>query len=192
MSEEERPFTVVDRRLRFDEDDDTDFDEEVESKPTYVQKLERELEEAQEQVAQIKTQYKAALDEFENAKARSSRNAAIEIRKGRKMVLADMLEVLDNLERALESATSGESEKSILDGVRLVRDQFVEKLASMGVRKFDSQGERFDPERHQAVSTVPVTDLEQQDMVVGVVSEGYLLEDDLLRPAMVAVGKVME
>jgi molecular chaperone GrpE len=187
--QEEKGFSVVDRRLSFDDDEEGDDVEAVESKPTYVEKLERQLEQAEQQVSDIKAQYKEALDEFENAKARSSRDAAIEIRKGRKMVLADMLEVLDNLERALESARSGESDESILDGVQLVRDQFVEKLESLGVHRVPSLGDRFDPEVHQAISTVPVEDEEQDGVVVGVVKEGYRFGDELLRPAMVAVGK---
>ncbi len=185
---DEKGFSVVDRRISFDEDAE-DVQETVERRPTYVQELEARVEESQRQVAEMKTQFKAALDEFENAKARSSRDAALEIRKGRKAVLAEMIEVLDNLERAIEAA---EEEGPLLEGIMLVRDQFVSKLDHMGARKMTSLDRPFDPELHQAVTTVPVDDPEKDGMVVGIVAEGYLFEDGLLRPAMVAVGKLSQ
>jgi molecular chaperone GrpE len=182
---QEKGFSVVDRRLSFEEDGE-DVEEAEDRKPTYVEELEAQVEESQRQVAEMKTQFKAAMDEFENAKARSSRDAALEIRKGRKAVLVEMLEVLDNLERAIEAA---EEEGPLLEGITLVRDQFVAKLEHMGARKMSSLDQPFDPELHQAVTTVPVDDPGKDGRVVGVVTEGYLFEDGLLRPAMVAVGK---
>jgi molecular chaperone GrpE len=185
---EEKGFTVVDRRISFDGDDNgEDVQEAVETKPTYVEELESRLESQQARVAEIKAQYKAALEEFENAKARSNRDAALEIRKGRKIVLTEMLEVLDNLDRAIEAAEGGH--EGLLEGVSMVRDQFLSKLEHLGARRMDSMGKTFDPERHQAVSTVPVDDSDQDGKIVGIVTEGYMLDDDLLRPAMVAVGK---
>jgi molecular chaperone GrpE len=185
LDDQEKGFSVVDRRLSFDEDGE-DVEESEDRKPTYVQELEAQLDESQRQVAEMKTQFKAAMDEFENAKARSSRDAALEIRKGRKAVLVEMLEVLDNLERAIEAA---EEEGPLLEGITLVRDQFVSKLEHMGARKMSSLDQPFDPEMHQAVTTVPVDDPDKDGRVVGVVTEGYLFEEGLLRPAMVAVGK---
>jgi molecular chaperone GrpE len=184
--DEEKGFSVVDRRIAFDEDGE-DVQEEDDRKPTYVQELEAQVEESQRQVAEMKTQFKAAMDEFENAKARSSRDAALEIRKGRKAVLVEMLEVLDNLERAIEAA---EEEGPLLEGITLVRDQFVAKLEHLGARKMSSLDQPFDPELHQAVTTVPVDDPEKDGKVVGIVTEGYAFEEGLLRPAMVAVGKL--
>lgn len=182
---QKKGFSVVDRRISFDEDAE-DVQEAEDRKPTYVEELEAQLEESQRQVAEMKTQYKAALDEFENAKARSSRDAALEIRKGRRAVLVEILEVLDNLERAIEVA---EEEGPLLEGIMLVRDQFVAKLEHLGARKMSSLDQPFDPELHQAVTTVPVDDPEKDGRIVGIITEGYLFEEGLLRPAMVAVGK---
>ncbi len=186
-TDEERGFAVVDRRTSFEDDDGEDV---AEQKPTYVQELEQQVMDARRQVMEIKTQYKDALDEFENARARTGRDAAIEIRKGRRMVLADMIEVLDNLDRAIEAGSGDEAGASVVAGVKLVRDQFLEKLANQGVRKLPSLGAKFDPQLHQAITTVPVTDEAQDDVIVGVVQEGYTYEDDLLRPAQVAVGRL--
>ena len=185
---DEKGFSVVDRRMSFD-DDGEEVQEEQERKPTYVEELEARVEESQRQVAEMKTQFKAAMDELDNAKARSSKDAAVEIRKGRKTVLVEMLEVLDNLERAIEAA---EEEGPLLEGITLVRDQFVARLEHLGARRMSSLDEPFDPGRHQAVTTVPVEEPEKDGKVVGVVAEGYLFEEGLLRPAMVAVGKLVQ
>jgi len=190
---EEKGFSVVDRRINFDEPlDDEDIEIVEDSRPTYVEDLERQVEESKRQVSEIKTQYKAALDEFENARARQGRDAAIEIRKGRRMVVAEMLEVLDNLERAIEAGHEGTDAESLLQGVELVRNLFVSKLEGLGVERYESLGHPFDPERHQAISTVPVDDPEEDGQVVGVIADGYTFGDDLLRHALVAVGKAKD
>lgn len=182
----------MDRRISFDGDENGDDVQDLEEqKPTYVEELEGKVVESQRQVAEIKAQYKAALDEFENARARQSRDAALEIRKGRKIVLGEMLEVLDNLERAIEAGES-EAGDGLLEGIMLVRDQFLARLEHLGVRRRSSMGEMFDPEHHQAISTVPVDDADKDGVVVGVIKEGYSFEDELLRPAMVAVGKLQQ
>ena len=180
---EDKGFSVLDRRISFDEDGE-EVQEAEERKPTYVEELEARMDESLRQVAEMKTQYKAAMDEFENSKARSSKDAALEIRKGRKTVLIEMLEVLDNLERALEAA---QEEGPLLEGITLVYDQFVAKLEHLGAMKMSSLDQPFDPELHQAITTVPVDDPEKDGKVVGIVAEGYHFEDGLLRPAMVAV-----
>ena len=183
--DEDKGFTVVDRRL----DLDSDAPESPETKPKYVEELERLLDAERRKVAEIKTQYKAALDEFDNASARSGRNAALEIRKGRKGVLVEMVEVLDNLDRAIEAAQGEGSPDALLSGIQLVREQFLSKLEHMGARRMSSLSQPFDPALHQAISTVPVKDPAQDGLIVGVISEGYFFEDELLRPASVAVGR---
>ncbi len=106
------------------------------------------------------------------------------------MVLGEMLEVLDNLERALESGGQDATAGSFVEGIRLVRDQFVAKLSHLGAVRMSSLGNPFDPARHQAVSTIPVSDPARDGRVEGVVCEGYTIEDELLRPAIVAVGRL--
>ena len=78
---------------------------------------------------------------------------------------------------------------SLLQGVRMVRDQFVSKLEGYGVREIEAIGQPFDPAVHEAVSLVPVESSEQEDRVAGVVRRGYRIGDDVLRPAQVAVGR---
>ena len=132
----------------------------------------------------------AALDEFDQARARVRRDAAREIERGRRAVITDLLEVLDNLDRAIASAeASAAAPDALARGVTLVRDQFLAKLAALGVARIDALGARFDAARHEAVSTAPIDDPDDEGRVVAVVKEGYAIGDDLLRPSSVVVGQ---
>jgi molecular chaperone GrpE len=106
----------------------------------------------------------------------------------------DMLTVADNLNRALAAfppearAKSDESVKAVLDGVEATARELGAALARHGVKPIDAQGQRFDPNVHQAIAEVPAANA-QPGTVVNVVQPGYLIGDRLLRPAMVTVAK---
>jgi molecular chaperone GrpE len=76
----------------------------------------------------------------------------------------------------------------LLQGVELVRRQFISKLEGFGVTMIDAEAKPFDPVLHEAVTSVPVPP-EQDGKVVGVIRQGYRMGDDVLRPTSVAVGK---
>jgi molecular chaperone GrpE len=101
-------------------------------------------------------------------------------------VFADLLEVIDNLDRALAAARAGKG-ADLAQGVELVRQQFLHKLAGYGISRVEPLGEPFDPQLHEAVTVVPVTDQYGEGIVAGVAAPGYRIGDDVLRPATVAV-----
>lgn len=140
------------------------------------------------------SQYKEALEEFAGAKARLHRDVGKEIEAGKRAMLSSLLEVVDNLERALEAAAGDakDNASSFFTGITMVRDQFQQKLTGMGVTKLAAAGETFDPAHFEAISTVPVTDPAQDGKVLGVVRDCYLLGQETLRYGMVAVGKLSE
>ena len=105
--------------------------------------------------------------------------------------MSDLLEVLDNLDRAIAAARESDAPAgTLLRGVELVRDQFLAKLEALGVRHIDTLGQVFDAAVHEAVSMAPVTDPSQDGLVVAVAREGYAIGDELLRPASVVVGRL--
>jgi molecular chaperone GrpE len=159
-------------------------------KPAYVQELEQRLAAKDEELRATIARYREANAEFEQARARLRRDVAKEVERGKRAILADLLDVLDNLDRALAAACESSAAGPLLQGVELVRAQFLGKLESLGVRVVDASGQRFDPARHEAVTTVPVTDPAKDGLVVGVVRQGYAIGDDVLRPAVVAVAKL--
>ena len=122
----------------------------------------------------------------------AQRRAEQEVEKARKFALerfcGDLLSVVDNLERALESSGDELGSAALSEGVELTRKGFMDVLAKYGVEAVDPQGEPFDPETAQAMSMVEQPDVEPNS-VVAVMQKGYLLHGRLLRPAMVMVSK---
>jgi molecular chaperone GrpE len=186
------PIKVIDRRWWANQDQGTASTEREPSgsqKPTYVEELERQLAEKDRQVQEYIGKYRQAASEFEEARLRLRREISKDIERGRREIIADLLEVLDNLDRAIEAPNTGSSPDALVQGVELVRRQFLSKLEGLGVRRIDAEGQHFDPLVHEAVSVVPVTDPAQDGRVIGVVRPGYRINDDVLRPAAVAVAK---
>lgn len=159
------------------------------SKPTYVAKLETQIQEKEQRVRDVVSKHKLALTEFENVRARLSRDVGQQVETHKRSILAELLEVVDNLDRAVESGKTATDTQTLLEGVSMVRDQFLSKLESLGVKRLPSLGTCFDPEKHEAVSTVPANDVDQNGKVIGVIKEAYTIGDDILRHAVVAVGK---
>ena len=120
---------------------------------------------------------------------RLRREISKDIERTRREILSELLEVVDNLERALEAARRSPSADALLQGVEMVRRQFLSKLEGLGVKPIDSTDTRFDPLLHEAISTVPAASPDQDGMVVGVIRQGYRIGDEVLRPAAVAVAK---
>jgi molecular chaperone GrpE len=186
--EHEIPVKVVDRRW-WARGDDGGAPVERSSKPTYVEELEQQLAEKDRIAQEYIAKYRQAAAEFEESRLRLRREIAKDVERGRREILADLLDVLDNLDRALEAAQSNPSPEALLQGVEMVRRQFLSKLEGFGVKRIDAAGVEFDPSRHEAISTVPAARPEDDGRVVGVVRHGYTINDDVLRPASVAVAK---
>ncbi len=161
------------------------------SKPTYVEELERRLADQQSQVQSYAAKYREAAQEFEQARVRLRREVSREVEREKRAILAGLLEVLDNLDRAIEAARTGALGSSLLQGVELVRSQFLAKLEAHGVMRIEALGQPFDPALHEAVATVPVSNPAQENAVVAVVRPGYRIGDEVLRPATVAVGRTV-
>jgi molecular chaperone GrpE len=195
---DEPAVRVVDRRWWVRADNETTADERGARKPTYVEELERQIADQAAQLQTFMTEHRRSLEEFEQVKTRMRREVAREVERGKRTVLAELLDVVDNLDRAIGAAqqtgtganpTEGAGAPAWLRGVSLVRDQFLAKLETLGVTRIGSLGQPFDARLHEAISTTTVHDLAQDGRVVAVVREGFAIGDDLLRPAAVVVGK---
>jgi len=156
---------------------------------------EADLDGEPEAPVDLEAELEAAKDAALRAQADAmnvQRRADQEIEKARKFALerfcGDLLSVVDNLERALESSGDEQGSAALAEGVELTRKGFMDVLAKYGVETVDPQGEPFDPETAQAMSMVEQPDVEPNS-VVAVMQRGYLLNGRLLRPAMVMVSK---
>ena len=164
--------------------------EEPSVKPSYVEELERQLSEKDTLLQSYIAKYREAADEFEESRVRLRREVAKDVERGIRGILAELLEVVDNLDRAIDAARQTAPQDALVQGVEMVRDQFLAKLRGFGVTRLESQGQPFDPARHEAVTTVSVTEPAQDSQIVGVIKEGYVIGDEVLRPASVAVGRL--
>jgi len=127
--------------------------------------------------------------DLENYKKQAARDRQDAVERTRRQMLSLALSVLDNLERAM---TFGDPQdgpsKGLVDGLRMTHRQIIAQLEAIGVRPIESVGRPFDPRLHEAVSVVPPKDAgAESGMIVGEVLKGYLLNDDVLRPAKVSV-----
>ena len=142
----------------------------------------------EEEVAAIKDQMVREQAETQNIRKRMQS----EVEKARKFALdkfaEDLLQVMDNLERAIDNAGDDEAVKPIVEGVELTRKSFVDILAKYNVEQLDPHGEPFDPQLHEAMTMVPNPDMEPNS-VMDVFQKGYVLNGRLIRPARVVVSK---
>ncbi|MCA1563644.1 MAG: nucleotide exchange factor GrpE [Acidobacteria bacterium] len=182
---------VVDRRWWANREDgaETPPAEAPAFKPTYVEQLEQQLAEKDALLQSYIVKYRDGSKEFEEARIRLRREVSKEVERGRRAMLADLLEVVDNLDRAIDAARSEAAASPLMQGVEMVRRQFLAKLSGLGVTRIEPLHQPFDPSRHEAVTTVLATSPEQDGMVVGVIAHGYVIGDDVLRPASVAVAR---
>jgi molecular chaperone GrpE len=158
-------------------------------KPTYLEELERQIAEKDALLQRYLSQHKQAVGEFEDVKLRIRRETAKDVERNRRALIAEFLDVLDNLERATSAARASANFDTLLNGLDLVERQFRSKLESLGIKRIEALGEPFDPERHEALSTLPVSDESQDGQIAGIVRPGYVIGEEVLRPAQVAVGR---
>lgn len=177
---------VTDRRW-WARTDDGPAPEEPKLKPTYIEELETRLAAKDRELQDLLARYRGAAEEFDLARARLRKEVTRDLERGRRALLVSFLEVLDNLDRALDAA--GDRTDPVAQGVSLVRQQFLQTLAGFGVERVDPLGEPFDPARHEAASIVTASESAPDGRVCGVIKPGYVIGDETLRPALVAVAR---
>ncbi|MCW2771465.1 MAG: Protein GrpE [Aeromicrobium sp.] len=139
----------------------------------------------EKQIAELEDSWRRTAAELENFRKRCAKDVVRAREQERASVAARWLPVLDNLERALEHASSNPDQ--VLEGVRAVHQQALTVLADLGYpRRDDETGKTFDPAHHEAVSTITAEGL-VPGTVAHVVRPGYGPDGEILRPASVVV-----
>ena len=155
--------------------------------------LEARVKELEGQQADLTDRLLRAHAEMDNLRKRTERERADTARYAISKFAGDIVGVSDNFQRAVAAVPVGAAEqdpalKSLVDGVLMSERAFLQVLEANGVRRIDPKGEVFDPNRHQAV-------MEEQNAevaagtVLKVFQAGYMIEDRVLRPAMVVVAR---
>ena len=152
-------------------------------------KLERDLEELSakarkaDEYLELAQRTKA---DFENYRKRAARDAAAAQERGVVKLVRELLPAVDNLDRALTALNGSNAEDKLASGIKLVHDELIAALRRAGVELFSPEGERFDPEHHEAAAQQPV-DGAEAGTVVEVYQQGCRLGDAVIRPARVVV-----
>jgi molecular chaperone GrpE len=184
-------FQVMDRR--FWVRDEAAVDKAALSEPKYPSFVE-ELK-ARTEASEMKLRERLEQIDSENSafRHRLTRDLARQVKGEKADFLRDILDVVDNLERAVESGRSTSDLEALLSGVELILEQLTKKLNRADVEAIDSKGQAFNPEEAEAMGVVPVSDPALDQKVVEVIKKGYRLTDgQVLRPALVMVGHLEE
>lgn len=150
---------------------------------------ETELERLKAELEEQKDKYLRKVAEFENFKRRSAKEKIELIQTAGREVITDMLDVLDDCDRAQKQIENSEDVKEIKEGVLLVFNKLRNKLMARGLKPMETIHQEFNPDLHEAITEIPAPSEELKGKVVDEIAKGYYLNDKIIRHAKVVVGK---
>lgn len=154
-----------------------------------MQKLADEKEELQRKYDDIYDRFVRLAADFDNYKKRLTKEKSDVMNYGNEELVKSLLNVLDNLERAISHAKGSDQSKGLIDGVQLVYDQFINCLDKFNVKVVESgEGIEFNPKYHEAIERVE-SDKYDSGIIISEMVKGYTLKERLIRPSMVSVSK---
>ena len=147
------------------------------------------LEEAQEQIAELKDKYLRSVAEFDNYRKRTLKEKAELILNGSEKAVGAVLPVLDDMERAIANGEKTEVVQVLRDGMALIYTKFKKVLESLGVKEIETADADFNTDVHEAIAMVPGMGDDKKGKVLDCVQKGYTINDKVIRHAKVAVGQ---
>ena len=156
---------------------------------TAEEKLQQELDQANEKIATLEDKYLRQVAEFDNYRKRTIKEKAELIKNGGERAIESILPVLDDFERALANMAKDENAAEIMTGVELIYNKFVGILKQNGLQKIETEGATFDTDFHEAIAIIPAPSEDLKGKVLDCVQTGYTLNDKVIRHAKVAVGE---
>ncbi len=150
---------------------------------------ESKLEKLKAEVEDQKDKFVRKVAEFENFKRRSAKERVELIQTAGKEVITDLLDVLDDCDRAQKQIEKSEDTKEIKDGVLLVFNKLRNILSAKGVKPMQTLHEEFNPDLHEAITEIPAPNDELKGKILDEIVKGYYLNDKIIRHAKVVIGK---
>ena len=176
--------------IQIDEDKNDNNDEEKnEENPENNISEEEKLEiSPEEKIEELEDKLLRTVAEMDNMRKRSDKERSEAYKIGASIFIRDMLPIIDNLQRALTSFVDdeGSDTKSFVDGTNAILRDFESLLDKTGVKTINPEGEKFDPNFHEAMFEIP-SDEHEAGIILQVIEQGYVLENRLLRAAKVGV-----
>ncbi len=184
---------AVDQAAEELEQEQQDMQQEDEAKLESPEKnadsLESQLEDAQKKATENWEQFLRAKAEMDNLRRRNTKDVENAHKYGIEKFVTELLPVLDGM--AMGLATEDASAESLREGMELTMNMMGKMMEKLGIEEVDPLNEKFDPEKHQAMTMQPTAEVEP-NTVIAVMQKGYVLNDRLIRPAMVMVSKAVE
>lgn len=143
----------------------------------------------EEKYNELNNSYLRLHADFDNFRRRTIKEKADLIKTGGERIFVDMLPVVDDFERALESIKTTEDIEAIKEGIDLIYNKFLSFLTRQGVKEVVSIGEIFNTEKHEAITTIPAQSEEDKDKIIDCIEKGYTLDDKVIRFPKVIVAK---
>ncbi len=162
---------------------------ETENIETEIDSIENELDTISQENQEIKEKYLLLAADFENYRKRQDRIMCELIAQERDNILSKLLEIADDVSRALKAVKENADPATIVEGVQMISDRISELLKLEGIEPMDPVGNAFDPLTQDAVAVQPVNDPLEDGKVIGVIQTGYVRGGRLVRPPKVVVGK---
>jgi molecular chaperone GrpE len=150
---------------------------------------ESELEKLKAELEDQKDKFVRKVAEFENFRRRSAKERVELIQTASKEVITDLLDVLDDCERAQKQIEKSEDNKEIKDGVLLVFNKLRNILSAKGLKPMQTIHEEFNPDLHEAITEIPAPTEQLKGKILDEVVKGYYLNDKIIRHAKVVIGK---
>jgi molecular chaperone GrpE len=179
------PAEPIKTEAKEERPDDKLGPEEIKSLKNKIRRRDSEIKLLKKEKEELKDKYIRTLADMDNLRKRLEREKSEFLQYALSELLRELLSVLDNFERALETREETDG-KTFRDGIELIHKQFLDLLLKRGVSRLDVQGQKFDPAVHQAFLTQESEEIEEP-MVGEELQKGYLLHTRLLRPALVKV-----
>lgn len=152
--------------------------------------LEQRLKEKEDEAEALIDRLKRLAAEFENYKKRSAKEKEEFKKFSQQSLVRELLPVVDNLERALLHGKDNQETADLLNGVKLTLDGLIKCLEKFGVIPFDSIGQPFDPEKHEAMNMAESTEA-PPNMIIAEHRRGYIMWKRVIRPSLVTVSKAV-
>lgn len=148
-----------------------------------------ELDKAKAELADMKDKYLRQVAEFDNFRKRNAKERLELMQTASKDLMIDLLEVLDDSDRAVQQMEQSDDVAQIKSGTILVLNKLKRVLESKGLKAMETKGTEFDVEFHEAITEIPSPTPDLQGKVIDELQKGYYLNDKLIRHAKVVVGK---
>lgn len=148
-----------------------------------------EIDDLKAQLEKEKKEYMFLMAEFDNFRKRTLREKSELIKNAAESVFKGLLPIVDDMERGIKASETASDIATVREGEELVYNKLVKFMAQNGVKAYDDSDDTFDPDRHEAITAVPVQDEAQKGKILDTIEKGYTINDKVLRHARVVVGQ---